>query len=95
MNRDEMKGKAKDIKGRVQRQVGEWTGDSEQQLKGAGSQLEGKVQGGIGKMKEAGNRVMHDVKSGVRQDQPSALRHEKDVRHEDDLRNEEPGRKVA
>jgi len=28
MDKDEIKGKGKDIAGRVQRQVGEWTGDS-------------------------------------------------------------------
>ena len=49
MNRDEIKGKGKDIKGRVQRQVGEWTGDSEQQLKGAASQLE------VGKRRASGD----------------------------------------
>ena len=28
MNKDEIKGKAKDVAGRAERQVGEWTGDS-------------------------------------------------------------------
>ncbi len=95
MNRDEIKGKAKDIKGRMQRQAGEWTGSTEQQLKGAASQVEGKMQAGIGKMKDAGNKAMRDIRGGMKQDQPSSLRHEKDVRHEDDLLNEQPDRKVA
>ena len=48
MDKDRVKGKAKDITGRVQRQVGEWTGDEEQQIKGTGKQVEGKVQNMVG-----------------------------------------------
>jgi uncharacterized protein YjbJ (UPF0337 family) len=53
MNKDEVKGKAKDIAGRVERQVGEWTGDKEAQVKGAAKQVEGKVQNAWGKAKDA------------------------------------------
>ena len=53
MNNDEVKGKAKDIAGRVERQVGEWTGDKEAQVKGAAKQVEGKVQNAWGKAKDA------------------------------------------
>lgn len=53
MNKDEVKGKAKDIAGRVERQVGEWTGDKEAQVKGAAKQVEGKVQNAWGKTKDA------------------------------------------
>jgi uncharacterized protein YjbJ (UPF0337 family) len=53
MNNDEVKGKAKDIAGRVERQVGEWTGDNEAQVKGAAKQVEGKVQNAWGKAKDA------------------------------------------
>jgi uncharacterized protein YjbJ (UPF0337 family) len=53
MDKDRVKGKAKDITGRVQRQVGEWTGDEEQQIKGTGKQVEGKVQNMAGKVKDA------------------------------------------
>ena len=52
MDKDRVKGKAKDITGRVQRQVGEWTGDEEQQIKGTGKQVEGKVQNMVGKVKD-------------------------------------------
>ena len=34
MDKDRVEGKAKDIAGRVERQVGEWTGDKEAQVKG-------------------------------------------------------------
>jgi len=53
MDKDEIKGKAKDVAGRVQRQVGEWTGDEEQQAKGLGKQAEGKIQNAFGKVKDA------------------------------------------
>ena len=53
MDKDEVKGKAKDIAGRVERQVGEWTGDVKAQLKGAAKQVEGKVQNAWGKAKDA------------------------------------------
>jgi uncharacterized protein YjbJ (UPF0337 family) len=53
MDKDEVKGKAKDVAGRVERQVGEWTGDSEKQAHGAAKQAEGKVQNAWGKVKDA------------------------------------------
>ncbi|HZQ23096.1 MAG TPA: CsbD family protein [Terriglobales bacterium] len=56
MDKDEVKGKAKDVAGRVQRQVGEWTGDSEAQVKGTAKQAEGKVQNAWGKVKDAAKK---------------------------------------
>lgn len=53
MNKDEVKGKVKDIAGRIQRQAGEWTGDDKSQAKGAARQAEGKVQNAWGKVKDA------------------------------------------
>ena len=52
MDRDEIKGKGKDIAGRVERQAGEWTGSEEHQVKGAMKQAEGKVQNIAGKAKD-------------------------------------------
>ena len=46
MNRDQVRGKAKDIAGKFQRKVGEATGSTSQQVKGAAKQVEGKVQKG-------------------------------------------------
>jgi uncharacterized protein YjbJ (UPF0337 family) len=57
MDKDEIKGKAKDIAGRVQRQAGEWTGDEESQTKGAAKQVEGKVQNAFGKAKDALKKI--------------------------------------
>lgn len=57
MNKDQVEGKLKDVGGRVERQVGEWTGDSEAQAKGAMKQAEGKVQNAWGDVKEAGKKT--------------------------------------
>jgi uncharacterized protein YjbJ (UPF0337 family) len=53
MNKDRVEGKAKDVAGRVERQVGEWTGDKEAQVKGAAKQVDGKVQNAWGQAKDA------------------------------------------
>lgn len=52
MDSDRIKGKAKDIAGRVERQAGEWTDDKEAQVKGAAKQAEGKIQNAWGKAKD-------------------------------------------
>jgi uncharacterized protein YjbJ (UPF0337 family) len=53
MNRDQAKGSAKDVAGKVQRKVGELTGNDSQQAKGAAKQVEGKIQKGLGNVEEA------------------------------------------
>ena len=53
MDKDRVEGKVKDVAGRVQRQVGEWTGDTKDQAEGAAKQVEGKVQNAWGKAKDA------------------------------------------
>lgn len=53
MNKDRVEGKVKDVAGRVERQAGEWTGDSEKQVEGAAKQAAGKVQNTWGKTKDA------------------------------------------
>ena len=62
MDKDEIKGKAKDVTGRVKRQVGEWTGDSELQSEGTMDQAEGKIQNAWGNVKEKVRDVADDVK---------------------------------
>jgi len=53
MNKDRVEGKVKDIAGRVQRQAGEWTGDTKDQAEGTAKQVEGKVQNAWGKVTDA------------------------------------------
>jgi uncharacterized protein YjbJ (UPF0337 family) len=62
MDQDEIKGKVKDIGGRVERQVGEWTGDKDAQAEGAGDQIKGKVQNTWGKVKDEGRKAMDDIR---------------------------------
>jgi len=57
MNRDQVKGTAKDIACKVQRKVGEITGTPEQQIKGGAKQVEGKVQRGVGDAEQAADRA--------------------------------------
>jgi uncharacterized protein YjbJ (UPF0337 family) len=52
MNKDNVKGKMDDVKGRVKRQVGEWTGDENAQAEGTMDQVKGKVRDAWGNVKE-------------------------------------------
>ncbi|MDB5864261.1 MAG: CsbD-like protein [Betaproteobacteria bacterium] len=53
MNKDEIKGSVKDIAGKAQQKVGELTGSETQQIKGLKNQAEGKIQKGVGHVKDA------------------------------------------
>lgn len=57
MNKDRVEGKLKDVSGRVERQVGEWTGDTDKQAHGAVKQAEGKMQNAWGKVQDAGKKA--------------------------------------
>jgi uncharacterized protein YjbJ (UPF0337 family) len=56
MDKNRVKGRAKDIAGRAQRQAGEWTGNEKGQAKGAAKQVEGKLQHAWGKAKDAAKK---------------------------------------
>ena len=62
MNSDNLKGKMNDMKGRAERQVGEWTGDKDAQAEGAMDQVKGKAQDAWGKVKDAGRDVADDIR---------------------------------
>ena len=53
MDKDRVKGTIDDSVGRVKRQVGEWTGDSDAQIEGATQQVKGKAEKILGKIKDA------------------------------------------
>ena len=53
MNKDQVKGAAKDIAGKAQQKAGELTGSDKQQVKGLKNQAEGKIQKGVGNAKDA------------------------------------------
>lgn len=52
MNKDQIKGAAKDIGGKVQEEVGKLIGSKRQQTEGLKHQVEGKVQEAVGDLKE-------------------------------------------
>jgi len=52
MNEDQIKGKAKDIGGKIQEKVGEATGNRQTQRDGQSKQVEGKVQEKAGDVKD-------------------------------------------
>ena len=60
MNKDQVKGKAKDIGGKIQEGVGKVVGSNKQQAEGLGKQAEGKAQEKAGDVKDivkgGGNR---------------------------------------
>ena len=53
MNRNQVKGTAKDVAGKVQASVGKAIGSPSQQLKGVEKQVEGKLQKGVGNVQQA------------------------------------------
>jgi uncharacterized protein YjbJ (UPF0337 family) len=53
MNKDQVKGAAKDVAGKVQEEAGKLTGNKEQQAKGLAKQVSGKIQKNFGDAKEA------------------------------------------
>lgn len=61
MDQDKIKGKMKDIGGRVERQAGEWTGDKDLQAEGTKDQAKGKTQEAWGKVKDFGRDVKRDA----------------------------------
>jgi uncharacterized protein YjbJ (UPF0337 family) len=52
MNKDQVKGKAKHVAGKIQEQAGKLVGSKKLQLKGLGKQISGKTQEGVGDAKE-------------------------------------------
>ena len=58
MNKNQVKGIAKDIAGKVQEKVGKLVGSKEQQVKGLGKQISGKAEETLGDAQE----VIKDAK---------------------------------
>jgi uncharacterized protein YjbJ (UPF0337 family) len=53
MNKDQVKGVAKDVAGKVQEQAGKLVGSKEQQIKGLSKQISGKVQKAVGDIEQS------------------------------------------
>jgi uncharacterized protein YjbJ (UPF0337 family) len=56
MNKDQVKGALKDIGGKIQEETGKLAGSTAQQIKGLKNQAKGKVQKGVGDLKEAARK---------------------------------------
>lgn len=78
MDKDRVKGKAKDVAGRIQRQAGEWTGDEQNQAEGTAKQVEGKVQNAWGQVKDAGRKAAKDAEAEAEAKRKERGRREKD-----------------
>lgn len=108
MGVDRLKGKAKEVQGKVQRKVGEATGDRSQQLKGVAKEAEGKAQEVIGKVKDTGREAARDIRDKGRdierdlrdeKRRPSSVQPERDPQSPDaDVypdRDDDTGEEVA
>lgn len=78
MNKDQVQGKIKDVAGRVERQAGEWTGDSEAEAKGAMKQAEGKVQNAWGNVKEATKKAADHAAEKTNENADDAVKAEEE-----------------
>jgi uncharacterized protein YjbJ (UPF0337 family) len=70
MNKDTVKGTIDDAAGRAKRQVGEWTGNTNTQVEGAGQQIKGKAEKAWGNVKDVAN----DANSEANREQATEAR---------------------
>ncbi len=57
MDKDQAKGKTKEMMGAAQKKTGEMTGQDDMEAKGAAREMEGKAQGAYGKGKDAAKEM--------------------------------------
>lgn len=79
MNKDQVNGKVDEVAGRAKRQVGEWTGDGESQVKGAAQEIKGKVQNAWGNAKEAVNDKVNEAEANHEQKKEIERERKEDV----------------
>ena len=90
MNSDTVKGTIDDAAGRAKRQIGEWTGDTNTQVEGAGQQIKGKVEKAWGNVKDAANDAANDANNDANREQATAAR-ERERREEERRHHEAVG----
>jgi uncharacterized protein YjbJ (UPF0337 family) len=78
MNKDTVKGTVDDAAGRVKRQVGEWTGDTQTQVEGAAQQIKGKAEKAWGNVKDAARDTSGRVNAANDRDNAEHERLERD-----------------
>ena len=79
MDKERIKGKAEDVAGRVERQVGEWTGNDKAQAEGLAKQAEGKARNAVGKTKDAVRDAADKLKETKVENEDRNLDRDKDV----------------
>jgi uncharacterized protein YjbJ (UPF0337 family) len=58
MHKDQVKGAAKDAKGSIKEGIGKATGNDRMAAEGAGERVAGKVQKGVGSLKDAAREAL-------------------------------------
>jgi len=58
MHKDQIKGAAKDAKGSMKEGLGKATGDRQMEAEGMGDRAMGKMQKGVGKMKDSARKAL-------------------------------------
>jgi len=80
MDKDKVKGTIDDVAGRAKRQIGEWTGDTQAQIEGAGQQIKGKAEKVWGNVKDAArdakNEAERDREAGERKRREEEFMHQ-------------------
>jgi uncharacterized protein YjbJ (UPF0337 family) len=66
MNRDELEGKAKEVKGRVKQSVGDLTDDEQLRDEGVADEAEGEVQKGFGRARRKVGEAIEDLGEKVK-----------------------------
>ena len=67
MNKDELKGKAKDLKGRATEGAGEMVDDERLEHEGKAEQLEGQTQDAFGRGKRRAGQAIEDAGEGIKE----------------------------
>jgi uncharacterized protein YjbJ (UPF0337 family) len=85
MNKDTVKGTIDDAAGRAKRQIGEWTGDTDAQVSGAGQQIKGKAEKAWGNVKDAAHDVSKDAKLEHENEARERMRREEERKHHETI----------
>jgi uncharacterized protein YjbJ (UPF0337 family) len=82
MDKDRVKGAINEAAGRVKRQAGEWTGNTDAQVEGAVQQIKGKTQKIVGAIKDAARNAKNDVERERAREDEQASEQELDFEQE-------------
>jgi uncharacterized protein YjbJ (UPF0337 family) len=66
MNKDNIKGKVEEVKGRLKREAGEWTDDTKLQTEGVLEETKGKARKAWGNLKEGAKEGAGQVKKDIK-----------------------------